>query len=171
VPCLNVPFDTDRSQVPHHSATSWSSHWHNRHDIADKIMHSFQGEEEEEEEEEEGEENSGSSTSPSDAIEEDSESEVIRQTTSSHRRTKPPGRVSNRGSFASPPSDMYDPSATTDTDEADMGQSGSTFTPADWRMLARYVARTPGWDDIASRERWEGFLEKVICYHISRAGV
>ncbi|OAX44388.1 hypothetical protein K503DRAFT_795460 [Rhizopogon vinicolor AM-OR11-026] len=148
--------------VPHHSATSWSSHWHNRHDIADKILHSFQGEENEEEEEDD--ENSGSSSSPSEAVEEDSESEVIRQTTSSHRRTKPHARVPNTSnrvvSSPSSQSDIYDPSATTDTDEADMGQSGSLFTPADWRMMARYVARTPGWDDIVSRERWEGFLEK-----------
>jgi hypothetical protein len=166
VRCAIIPSNTDRLQVPHHSATSWASHWHNRHDIADKILRSFQGEEnEDDEDEDEDEEDSGSESSPSEAVEEDSESEVIRQTTSSHRRTKPPPRVPNASnrisSVPSSPFEMYDPSATTDTDEADMGSSGSLFTPADWRILARYVARTPGWDDIVNRERWEGFLEIV----------
>lgn len=164
VRCAIIPSTTDRLQVPHHSATSWASHWHNRHDIADKILRSFQGEENEDDEDED-EEDSGSESSPSEAVEEDSESEVIRQTTSSHRRTKPPPRVPNASnrisSVPSSPIEMYDPSATTDTDEADMGPSGSLFTPADWRILARYVARTPGWDDIVNRERWEGFLDIV----------
>lgn len=164
VPHLNGPSDIDHSQVPHHSATSWASHWHTRHDIADKILHSFQGDENEDEEEED-EEDSGSSSSPSEVVDEDSESEVVRQTTSSHRRMKPPPRVPTTSkrvaSFHYSPSDMYDSFATTDIDEADMGQSGSMFTPADWRILARYIARTPEWNDIVSRERWEGFLEKV----------
>jgi len=163
VPRSNVPSDIGPSQVPHHSATSWASHWHGRHNIADKILHSFQGDESEDEEEDE--EDSASSRSPAEVIDEDSESEVIRQTTSSNRRVKPPARMhatpKRATSFPSLTSNIYDPSATTDTDEADMGPIGSSFTPADWRILARYIARTPGWKDMASRDRWDGFLEKV----------
>ncbi|KAG2120725.1 uncharacterized protein F5147DRAFT_563059 [Suillus discolor] len=116
-------------KAPHHSAPSWASHWHARHDIADKILHSFQGDEDEDEDEEEDEEDEENSDSPnalSDAVE-DSETEVIRQTTSIL---------------------------------PDMGAIGGSFTPADWRIIARYVARTPGWNDMVGRERWEGFLEK-----------
>ncbi|KAG0696028.1 hypothetical protein DFH29DRAFT_952859 [Suillus ampliporus] len=160
-------------KAPHHSAPSWASHWHARHDIADKILHSFQGEEDddEDEDEDEDEENSDSPNTPSEAVE-DSESEVIRQTTSSRRRVKPTARLPNTKTVASkrvassshaspsPSSDIHDPSVTTDTDEADMGAIGGSFTPADWRIIARYVARTPGWNDMVSRERWEGFLAK-----------
>ncbi|KAG1846866.1 hypothetical protein F4604DRAFT_1976368 [Suillus subluteus] len=124
-------------KAPHHSAPSWASHWHARHDIADKILYSFQGAEDDDDDEDEdgdedGEEddeddaNSDSPNAPSDLVE-DSETEVIRQTTS----TLP-----------------------------DMGAIGGSFTPADWRIVARYVARTPGWNDMVGRERWEGFLEK-----------
>lgn len=166
-------------KAPHHSAPSWASHWHARHDIADKILYSFQGDDDDdddddEEEEDEEEENSDSPNTPTDEVE-DSETEVIRQTTSSHRRTKPTARVPRVSktktvaskrvtSFSqpspSPSSDNHDASATTDTDEADMGAIGGSFTPADWRIIARYVARTPGWNDMVSRERWEGFLER-----------
>ncbi|KIK48478.1 hypothetical protein CY34DRAFT_672897 [Suillus luteus UH-Slu-Lm8-n1] len=162
-------------KAPHHSAPSWASHWHARHDIADKILYSFQGgddeDEEDEEDDDEDDENSDSPIAPSDAVE-DSETEVIRQTTSTLRRTKPAARVpktklvtSKQGaSFSqpspSPSSGNHDASATTDTDEADMGTIGGSFTPADWRIIARYVARTPGWNDMVGRERWEGFLEK-----------
>ncbi|KAG2154699.1 hypothetical protein DEU56DRAFT_725175 [Suillus clintonianus] len=111
-------------KAPHHSAPSWASHWHARHDIADKILYSFQGDDDdddddEEEEEDEEEENSDSPNTPTDEVE-DSETEVI----------------------------------------PDMGAIGGSFTPADWRIIARYVARTPGWNDMVSRERWEGFLER-----------
>lgn len=166
----------DPAQAPHHSAPSWASHWHARHDIADKILYSFQGgddeDEEDEEDDDEDDENSDSPIAPSDVVE-DSETEVIRQTTSTLRRTKPAARVpktklmtSKQGtSFSqpspSPSSGNHDASATTDTDEADMGAIGGSFTPADWRIIARYVARTPGWNDMVGRERWEGFLEKV----------
>ncbi|KAG2369471.1 hypothetical protein BDR07DRAFT_1477088 [Suillus spraguei] len=165
-------------KAPHHSAPSWASHWHARHDIADKILYSFQGEDngdededEEDDDDDDDDENSDSPHTPSDIIE-DSETEVIRQTTSTLRRTKTAARVpktkvvaSKRGtSFSqpspSPSSGNHDASATTDTDEADMGAIGGSFTPADWRILARYVARTPCWNDMAGRERWEGFLEK-----------
>lgn len=167
-------------KAPHHSALSWASHWHARHDIADKILYSFQGDEDEDEDEdeeegdEEDEDNSDSPNVPSDEVE-DSETEVIRQTTSSLRRTKPATHVphvpktkmvaskrfaSFSQSSPSPSSDNHDVSAMTDTDEADMGPSGGSFTPADWRIIARYVARTPGWNDMVSRERWEGFLTK-----------
>lgn len=172
-------FNADPVQAPHHSAPSWASHWHARHDIADKILYSFQGAEddddgEDDDEDDDGEEddaNSDSPNAPSDLVE-DSETEVIRQTTSTLRRTKPAARVpktqmvaSKRGasfsqSSPSPSASNHDASATTDTDEADMGAIGGSFTPADWRIVARYVARTPGWNDMVGRERWEGFLEK-----------
>jgi hypothetical protein len=172
-------FNADPIQAPHHSAPSWASHWHARHDIADKILYSFQGADDDDddddddgEENDENDDNSDSPNTPSDVIE-DSETEVIRQTTSTHRRTKPAARVPKtkmvapkRGasfsqSSPSPSPGNHDPSATTDTDEADMGAIGGSFTPADWRIIARYVARTPGWNDMVGRERWEGFLEKV----------
>ncbi|KAG2044997.1 hypothetical protein BDR03DRAFT_848438 [Suillus americanus] len=113
-------------KAPHHSAPSWASHWHARHDIADKILYSFQGAEddddgEDDDEDDDGDEddaNSDSPNAPSDLVE-DSETEVIH-----------------------------------------MGAIGGSFTPADWRIVARYVARTPGWNDMVGRERWEGFLEK-----------
>lgn len=171
-------FNADPIQAPHHSAPSWASHWHARHDIADKILYSFQGADDDDddddddgEENDENDDNSDSPNTPSDVIE-DSETEVIRQTTSTHRRTKPAARVPKtkmvapkRGasfsqSSPSPSPGNHDPSATTDTDEADMGAIGGSFTPADWRIIARYVARTPGWNDMVGRERWEGFLEK-----------
>ncbi|KAG2159707.1 uncharacterized protein EDB93DRAFT_1259894 [Suillus bovinus] len=160
-------------KAPHHSAPSWASHWHARHDIADKILYSFQGDDEDEDEEEgdEDDEDSDSPNAPSDAME-DSETEVIRQTTSTLRSTKSDARfpktkigasrrvASSSRHSPSPSCDNYDASATTDTDEADMGAIGGSFTPADWRIIARYVARTPGWNDMVGRERWEGFLAK-----------
>lgn len=174
---LEHVFNVDPVQAPHHSAPSWASHWHARHDIADKILYSFQGgddedDDDDDEEDEEDDENSDSPNAPSDVVE-DSETEVIRQTTSTLRRTKPAARAPKTKTVASkqgtsfsqhspsPSSGNHDASATTDTDEADMGAIGGSFTPADWRIIARYVARTPGWNDMVGRERWEGFLEKV----------
>ncbi|KAI6162070.1 hypothetical protein EDD17DRAFT_1579788 [Pisolithus thermaeus] len=31
-----------KGTVPHHSSTSWASHWHTRHDLADKILAAYQ---------------------------------------------------------------------------------------------------------------------------------
>ena len=38
---MRSAFPNGASQAPHHSATSWASHWHQRHDIADKIFATY----------------------------------------------------------------------------------------------------------------------------------
>ncbi|KIJ21890.1 hypothetical protein PAXINDRAFT_173914 [Paxillus involutus ATCC 200175] len=135
-------------KAPHHSATSWASHWHQRHDIADKILATYRrdyGSEEEADEEDEEE----------DDEEDDAESEAVPSTQTPRSRTGP-------GTFL----DFADPNIDTEEDEADMGEPGSAFTRGDWCIIARFIAKNH-WDEMASKERWDTFTDT---YETRRSG-
>lgn len=50
--------------------------------------------------------------------------------------------------------------------ESEMGQKGGSFTDADLYITAKYVASFPNFDEIASRDRWQPYSEKV-CFRLS----
>ncbi|KAF9229127.1 hypothetical protein BS17DRAFT_689378 [Gyrodon lividus] len=137
--------------APHHSTTSWASHWHQRHDIADKILATYRGDYASEEEEGEGE---GEEEDNSDGEEDNAECEVV-------PTTKWP-----RDRRAQCKLDFADPNADTEEDEADMGEPGSVFTRGDWCILARFVAKNY-WDEMTSKERWDTFTDT---YDTGRSG-
>ncbi|KAH7885920.1 hypothetical protein F5I97DRAFT_1876407 [Phlebopus sp. FC_14] len=116
-------------KAPHHSATSWASHWHQRHDIADKILASaHQDYDVEDNEEEDGTEPEAQSEFPHKSPQSDNEAFL----------------------------DWSDADADTVEDEAGMGEPGLAFTHGDWCILARFMARNQ-WDKMSSQARWDGF--------------
>lgn len=117
------------AKVPHHSSTSWASHWHSRHDLADKILATYRRR--------------------ADTGEEDANSEPESAVHTSERRSL---------SVADSWPDWSDHDADTEDDEADMGEPGTPFTRGDWCMLARFIARTD-WHDMTSKERFDTFSE------------
>ncbi|KAI6108458.1 hypothetical protein EDD16DRAFT_1619579 [Pisolithus croceorrhizus] len=98
-------------KVPHHSSTSWASHWHTRHDLADKILATYRR--------------------GADA-ESRASSEPMSIAPTSERHSPPPG---------DPWPYCSDQDADTEDDEADMGEPGTPFTRGDWCMFARFMAR------------------------------
>lgn len=54
--------------------------------------------------------------------------------------------------------------------ESEMGQKGGPFTDADLYITAKYVASFPNFDDIASKDRWQPYHEKVGFHLISNYG-
>ncbi|KAI6007214.1 hypothetical protein EDD15DRAFT_2209687 [Pisolithus albus] len=99
-------------KVPHHSSTSWASHWHSRHDLADKILATYQRGE-------------------------DTESRA-----DSEPKSLPHTSERNSTSLGDPSTYYSDQDADTEDDEADMGEPGTPFTRGDWCMLARFIARS-----------------------------
>ncbi|KAG9314239.1 hypothetical protein JVU11DRAFT_5026 [Chiua virens] len=142
-------------KAPHHSVNSWASHWHQRHDIADKIFATYresseagtnddddqQNEEEEVEVEEEMKQN------------DDDEAESEPMSANETSRSKKGMPRSERG-FP----DFGDPGVDTEEDEADMGEPRSSFTRGDWCTLARFIARNH-WNEMTQKERWQMFCE------------
>jgi hypothetical protein len=147
---------TSFSKAPHHTVVSWTSHWHSRHEIADKILAAAKGEL--------TSESSSVSlvNSPNEPptarrlhYHEDSSSasgfEDIEESASEVR--------DGSGSNYSDGSDMVD--VNTDEDIEAMGEGGGPFTKADTRVVARYIASNPDWDSRTGRSRWEPF-EKMV---------
>lgn len=99
-------------KVPHHSSTSWASHWHSRHDLADKILATYQRGE-------------------------DAESRA-----DSEPKSLPHTSERNSPSLGDPSTYYSDQDADTEDDEADMGEPGTPFTRGDWCMMARFMARS-----------------------------
>lgn len=116
-------------KVPYHSSTSWATHWHSRHDLADKILATYQ--------------------SRADAEEDgaDSETASVAHTNEHHSPS-----AADAWPFWS------DPEADTEDDEAEMGEPGTPFTRGDWCMLARFIARND-WDRMSSKDRFDTFSD------------
>lgn len=144
------------SQAPHHSATSWASHWHQRHDIADKIFatyHDSSDADAEDDEDQQNEEEEGEVEEEMINDEDDAQSEAMSANETSRDQR---GVLCSEGTF----SDFGDPNIDTEEDEADMGEPGSSFTRGDWCTLARFIARNH-WDELSRKERWQTFTDTV----------
>lgn len=154
---LQSTFPNDTNQAPHHSATSWSSHWHQRHDIADKIFATYHDSSEVEAEDDEDQKNEEEEVEVEVEMkndDDDAQSEAMSNETS----RDPKGVVRSEGNL----SDFGE--ADTEEDEADLGEPGNSFTKGDWRTLARFIAKNH-WDEMSSRERWQAFTETVRAHH------
>ncbi|KAH7928499.1 hypothetical protein BV22DRAFT_1004565 [Leucogyrophana mollusca] len=124
-------------KAPHHSATSWASHWHSRHDLADKILASAEvNGSDSESESDNGDSAVGSTTQDRSGSSTDSVSGVL-------------------GSDYGDPGD-----ADTEEDEAGMGSTGTSYTRSDFRMLARHVASFTDWQNTSTKDRWESLAKK-----------
>ncbi|KAL4070813.1 hypothetical protein J3A83DRAFT_4245584 [Scleroderma citrinum] len=118
-------------KAPHHSATSWASHWHSRHDVADKILATYRRTADEE----------------SDDLASDLGSTDSRKSRSQYRDSSDSETWSD-----------FDFDAATEDDEAEMGEPGTGFTRGDWCVLARFIARTD-WHEMTPKERFDMFVE------------
>ncbi|KAG1716002.1 hypothetical protein ID866_1167 [Astraeus odoratus] len=116
-------------KAPHHSAVSWASHWHSRHDVADKILATYWH-------------RAYDGPSPAANPIEDAREHHTQDETSD----------------SGPPGLDFDLDTNTDDDEAEMGEPGTAFTRGDWCILARFIART-NWHEMTSRERFDEFVE------------
>jgi hypothetical protein len=137
--------------VPHHTSISWASHWHARHELADKILAVAQG-----------------PLSPEDSHSESSAPgappfarrpryDVDRSSAScSDSESADDESVSDVGDKRSQFEDVD-----TEEDVASMGGSGSPFTGADARVMARYIASLPDWATLGYKGRWVPFEEMV----------
>lgn len=146
-------FPNEMGQAPQHTANSWASHWHQRHDIADKILATyreldFDASDDQQDEEEEGE----VLAEIKDDQDDDDDTMSANETSRDQK-----GRLRSEGTFSGD-TDVVD----TEEDEANMGEPGSSFTRGDWCILARFIARNH-WDEMSHKERWQAFTE-TVCY-------
>ncbi|KAG8219690.1 hypothetical protein J3R82DRAFT_645 [Butyriboletus roseoflavus] len=156
-------------KAPHHSVTSWASHWHQRHDIADKILATYHGNSEAYAEDEEDQENEEEEVEVEEEMnddeDDDAQSEALVLSANETSRDQK-GVLRSEGSFL----DFDDPDIDTEEDEADMGEPGSSFTRGDWCILARFIARNH-WDEMSRKERWQTFTETVRDYSLGCSSV
>ncbi|KAF8140394.1 hypothetical protein EV363DRAFT_1312395 [Boletus edulis] len=124
-------------KAPHHSATSWSSHWHQRHDIADKIFATYH--------------DNSDADAEDDEDQQDEEEEVEAMSADEASRDRKVV-IRSEGTF----SDFGD--ADTEEDEADMGEPGSSFSRGDWRILARFIAKNH-WDEHETKRPGKSWAE------------
>ncbi|KAH6916874.1 hypothetical protein BKA70DRAFT_315439 [Coprinopsis sp. MPI-PUGE-AT-0042] len=128
-------------KAPHHSAASWMSHWHQIHDLLDKIMASFR----------EGE---GDVTTPEPASSSPRKRPLYKDDSSidddesgcDSEKEERPAKKRARGKVVQA------------EDQTVMGPTGSRFTDADRYAMAAYIAEAP--DRNGSCEGWRLFAEK-----------
>lgn len=152
------------SQAPHHSATSWASHWHQRHDIADKILATYYENSEADPEDNEDLQNEEEEVEVEEEMQDDEDDDAHSETMSANETSRHQLR-SERIS-----SDFGGPNVDTDEDEANMGEPGSSFTRGDWCILARFIAKNH-WDEMSRKERWQTFTETVRDYTLECSSV
>lgn len=155
-----LAFLNDVNQAPHHSATSWASHWHHRHDIADKIFATYHDSSDAEPEDDEDQQNEEEEVEVEEEMKNDEDDDAQSVAMSANETSRDKKAVPRaQGTF----SDFGDPNVDTEEDEADMGEPGSSFTRGDWCTLARFIAKNH-WDEMSPKERWQGFTEAVRGY-------
>ncbi|KAF8445798.1 hypothetical protein L210DRAFT_992200 [Boletus edulis BED1] len=140
-------------KAPHHSATSWSSHWHQRHDIADKIFATYHNNSDADAEDDEDQQDEEEEVEVEEEMKNDQDDDAHSEAMSADEASRDRKVViRSEGTF----SDFGD--ADTEEDEADMGEPGSSFSRGDWRILARFIAKNH-WDEVSPKERWKAFTE------------
>lgn len=129
-------------QAPHHTASSWGSFWSNNHDLPDKILASARGEMDRSDDEAElpNTKKSKPNYKEMTTSEDESGEEQDDSCDDSDSSTKPVCHYS----------------------ESDMGEKNGPFTEADFYFVAKYIASTPNWATLRSKDRWEVFHEKVL---------
>lgn len=132
-------------KVPHHSANSWASHWHSRHDLADKILATYR-----------------------DLAYAESDHRVSGADSATRSKKYHPQNDTSDSSGSETWSDFGDSDADTEDDEADMGEPGTGFTRGDWCVLARFIARTD-WHELTPKERFDMFVETYVTKRSAKA--
>ena len=135
-------------KAPHHTLGSWHSHWHSRHDIADKILAAAKGE---------LTSNSGHNSDSSD----------VHNPSPLARRTRydvdySSASESSERDASESGDDLVIVDVDIEEDVINMGYSGGQFTDADLRMMARHINSTTDFDTKTSKLRWETF-GNLVC--------
>lgn len=124
-PGFTIAFDSNLSQVPHHTVGSWCAYW-SRDPLADRILG---------------------------AVKSKTSEGYDHQESVGDAKEKDKGREWEESS-------SYD----SDEDEVAMGPSGGSFTAADFRVMAKYIARysSDEWVQMTGKQRWFPFHEEVM---------
>ncbi|TFK56951.1 hypothetical protein OE88DRAFT_77269 [Heliocybe sulcata] len=126
-------------RAPHHSAQSWRAHWHDN-PVADKILATVQAD---------------LSSSEEESGDEDADGEDDDEIVGS------PSEYEADKSVRDDDDNDNDLDVPTDDDEKEMGAPGESYTDADRRVLARYIAsRGDGWSDMTRQEKFGPFVER-----------
>ncbi|OBZ78603.1 hypothetical protein A0H81_01001 [Grifola frondosa] len=128
-------------KAPHHSYHSWKSYLRDRHDLVDGLMAEAHGH-----------------------VRESSEGSDHTRVTRRHENDSSQEHGDDSSSdletSSSDSTCTYD-GPDTEEDEQNMGESGVMYNKADFRIMARYIARTPHWNDLPSQlAQWEPFHKK-----------
>lgn len=128
------------NKAPHHTSTSWASHWHSRHNFVDKIFYGAKGE------------------LPSEPVL-DSETDDA----SSDVTYEDDSRSNSPDELGGSDEDVVALSMDIDSDEdvANMGEAGKLVTDSDVRIMAKWILDRPDWENMSTRERWQPFSELV----------
>ncbi|KII93787.1 hypothetical protein PLICRDRAFT_171494 [Plicaturopsis crispa FD-325 SS-3] len=148
-------------KAPHHTAVSWSSHWHSRHDIADKILAAAKADvddaqysyEESESEHSSDEDAEGEPESSVHGHESDHQSESASRSESESDGDDDGSEYIANGDG----SDQDNLQSDSENDEDNMGSAGEPFNNADMRIVAKHIASVPNWGSRNNRERWGDF--------------
>ncbi|EGO30923.1 hypothetical protein SERLADRAFT_345204 [Serpula lacrymans var. lacrymans S7.9] len=126
-------------KAPHHSATSWAGHWHSRHDIADKILAAAEAR---------LESDGSDSDADADGEHEYSAEEIIDSDEED---------AASANLIGSEYGDLDDD---TEEDVKEMALPGAAPRPADFRVLARYIASISDWDALTAVANLRQFSDK-----------
>ncbi|KAH9950436.1 hypothetical protein B0H21DRAFT_723370 [Amylocystis lapponica] len=137
-------------KVPSHSAPSWSTYWTRHSELPDEILR---------------EANSNAPRRHAATNRSDSE-----EGASSDHRSQPSHNEAaveasiqaedDDASSSDNESEWEAEDADTDDDLNNMGHPGELWTYADLRIMARYIASQPNWDNMARSERWLPYAAK-----------
>jgi len=146
-------YTVPRWKAPHHTQTSWTSHWHSRHDLADKILAAARNEETCE---------STTDDSSSDVDAEgtvDDDEEPI--TTHGYKRQADPDNDSDSSDSASEEALTSEESVDSSEDEKQMGEGGDALTKADMRFMAKHIAASQDREAAGGNDGWLLFSKRV----------
>ncbi|KLO17069.1 hypothetical protein SCHPADRAFT_994695 [Schizopora paradoxa] len=147
--------------APHHSALSWRTFWGRHEDVADKMLMLSELSDVDREERIRAWKNDGTTAAASTAsgratkkvsyAESSSESEVEEIAESdSHENDSSDDDAED--------DEDEDAIGSTDDEENALGTSGTLFTAAEMRVLAKHIASVPGW--FKGQKDWSGFVDK-----------
>ncbi|THV05990.1 hypothetical protein K435DRAFT_773496 [Dendrothele bispora CBS 962.96] len=136
--------DQLEEKAPHHTSASWQSYWSNHHDLPDKILANAHAQDWEEGEEEEEEE-------------EGSETHYGRRVPRYKEISSDEEEEDNDHSSDDENEDITIPLS---FDESAMGPSGTSFTNADFAIVAKHISTFPDIYAVSFKDKWETFHKR-----------
>jgi hypothetical protein len=143
-------------KAPHHTVMSWSSHWHGRHDLADKILASARNELSADSDDGDADQSNEPPTASRRRYKDDDDSSAASSESASEDEDED---EEDSGSDYSDGSVSLE--ADTEDDVNNMGGRGGSFTKSDIRIMAKYIASNPEFFLLTGRGRWEPFEAEV----------